>query len=286
MYELLKRTNKVLYFCELQDAAYRPMMAPPSGRLQMSAQSDKTNSPAYGSFRTLITFLNDIREGGGVPQHIDRNMMAKFSGSAKAELMSGLRFLGLIDGDGRPSNGFERLTMASDEDRKQVLDEILRTPYAFVFEAPNVDLARASSQQVADLFRAQSISGSTLARAMTFFLAASKEAGIKVSHHVKPPQTAKTGAGRVRKEKLVDPPTSPTPPTPPSGRTFREKDDEDPDVHRFQLPIPGKPSVEVLIPKSLDSDDWDMFKTMFNIYVERWKKFKASENSAAEEDAE
>jgi len=252
----------------------------------MSAPSDKTSSPAYGSFRTLVTFLNDMRDGGGVPQHIDRNMMAKFSGSAKAELMAGLRFLGLIESDGRPRGDFERLAMASDEERKQVLNEVLRTPYAFVFDAPNVDLARASSQQVTELFRAQSISGSTLTRAMTFFLAAASEAGIKISQHVKPPQTTKAAGSRTRKEKLQPPPIPPGG-TPPQGQSrVNPHDGENPDVHRFQLPIPGKPSVEVLIPKSLDSDDWDMFKTMFNIYVERWKKFKASENSAAEEDAE
>lgn len=54
------------------------------------------------------------------------------------------------------------------------------------------------------------------------------------------------------------------------------EDAVDKDVHRFVLPIPGKPSVVVLIPKSLDSDDWDMFSQMFGIYVNRWKGFHSS----------
>ncbi|URX62043.1 hypothetical protein KR767_18660 [Luteibacter anthropi] len=45
------------------------------------------------------------------------------------------------------------------------------------------------------------------------------------------------------------------------------------DVHRFEIPIPGKPSVLIHVPKSLDADDWEMFQEMFDIYVKRWKGF-------------
>jgi hypothetical protein len=46
------------------------------------------------------------------------------------------------------------------------------------------------------------------------------------------------------------------------------------DVHRFEIPIPGKPSVVIHVPKSLDADDWAMFQQMFGIYVKRWKGFE------------
>lgn len=46
------------------------------------------------------------------------------------------------------------------------------------------------------------------------------------------------------------------------------------DVHRFEIPIPGKPSVVIYVPKSLDADDWAMFQQMFGIYVQRWKGFE------------
>jgi hypothetical protein len=46
------------------------------------------------------------------------------------------------------------------------------------------------------------------------------------------------------------------------------------DVHRFEIPIPGKPSVVIFVPKSLEAEDWEMFQEMFGIYVRRWKGFQ------------
>lgn len=51
------------------------------------------------------------------------------------------------------------------------------------------------------------------------------------------------------------------------------------DVHRFELPVPGKESVIVLIPKSLDAEDWEMFQEMFSIYVKRWKGYAPKANT-------
>ncbi len=47
-----------------------------------------------------------------------------------------------------------------------------------------------------------------------------------------------------------------------------------PGIHRFELPIPGKPSVQVLVPDTMDADDWDMLSQMFGIYVNRWKGYQ------------
>ncbi len=245
----------------------------------MSKTAEKTATPAYGSFKTLTSFANDVREGGHVPLQVDRTLMPKLSGSAVTETLQTLRFLGMIAGEkGTPTPLFEKFVMAKDEDRKEILAEIIRDAYSFIFKAPGFDIERASGQQVADLFRAAGVNGSTLVRAMGFFLAATKDVGIKVSHNVKPPKTA--SSAKPKKEKKVTG-------EPNGAQTFSADDPPPPGVHRFELPIPGKPSVQVLVPDSMDAADWDMLSQMFSIYVSRWKGYtppaeKASKPQAKE----
>lgn len=44
---------------------------------------------------------------------------------------------------------------------------------------------------------------------------------------------------------------------------------EDPDIEKFVIPIPGKPSAVISVPKSLDDSDWSMLTTMLNAYITR-----------------
>lgn len=55
------------------------------------------------------------------------------------------------------------------------------------------------------------------------------------------------------------------------------RSDESPraDVERFSIPLPGKSSVVIEMPKDLDHDDWVMLGSMLAQYIRRWKKFKA-----------
>ena len=236
----------------------------------MSKPADKGVTPAYGSFKTLVSFANDIRDDlGHVPLRIDRSQMTKLSGSVANETIATLRFFGLIGEKAEPTPLFEEFVMAKDEDRKPILAKMIRSSYSFLLDAPGFSIERATSQQVAELFRAQGVNGSTLQRAMSLFLSAAKEGEIKVSPSIKPPKTPSNGS-RPKKEKKVDllPGVTPTVDDPPP-----------PGVHRFELPIPGKPSVQVLVPDSLDALDWDMLSQMFGIYVNRWKGYKPAGQS-------
>lgn len=241
----------------------------------MSATPDtqKIATPAYGSFKTLVAFANDVREGGHVPLQVDRTLMPKLSGSAVSETISGLRFLNLVAGDKtvKPTALFEKFVMAADEERPAVLRGLLTHSYAFLLNATDFDIERASGQQVIDLFRAQGVNGSTLVRAISFFLSAAKDAGIKVSHNVKPPKLASNGSKQKREKKAENV---------PSGRPSGDEGSDSvggqelpPGTHRFEIPIPGKASVLVVVPEALDADDWEMLSQMFGLYVQRWKRY-------------
>lgn len=44
---------------------------------------------------------------------------------------------------------------------------------------------------------------------------------------------------------------------------------EDSDMEKFVIPIPGKPSAMISVPKNLDDSDWSMLTTMLNAYITR-----------------
>lgn len=247
----------------------------------MAEQLDPTKgvSPAYGSFKTLVSFANSIRDGGHVPMQIDRTLMGSLSGSGKSETMTALKFLGLAAGDKpvKPTALFEQYVMAEDAERPAVLRKILEDAYAFLLKAPDFDIERASTGQVSDLFRQQGVQGSTVVKAISFFLSAAKEAGIKVSHNVKPPKLT-SGVSKAKKEKRVDP-TPETAVALPAAVTDAQR----PNTHRFEIPIPGKPSVSVIVPDDMDADDWEMLSQMFGIYVARWKKYPNGSGSSADQ---
>lgn len=235
--------------------------------------------PAYGSFKTLVNFANDVREGGHIPLQVDRTLMSRISGSAASETIQALRFLGMVEGDKDiPTASFESFVMGSDDKRAVVLRHLLLDAYGFLLAKPGFDIERASTQQVADIFREQGVSGTTVTRAISFFLYAAKEAGIKVSHNIKA-QKLPSSASRQKRERIA-PPVTPEP----------KNEDLPEGTHRFEIPIPGKPSVQVLAPETLDAGDWDMVAQMFAIYVNRWKGYTPPSKSiakviAGEEDA-
>ena len=65
-----------------------------------SEQSKSIRTPPYTSYRTFKTFIQDLHEHG-VPSRIDRSVLTHFSGVVGTQLMHALRFLGLVEEQGR-----------------------------------------------------------------------------------------------------------------------------------------------------------------------------------------
>lgn len=55
----------------------------------------------------------------------------------------------------------------------------------------------------------------------------------------------------------------PPPPPPPQPNKNTEE---------FSIPIPGKESAKIIIPKGLEAEDWDMLKDMLDAYISRLRK--------------
>ena len=170
--------------------------------IQTAEAGGKGPSPPYISF---VTFRNMVEwlETEEIPLRFDRSFwQTKYSGATGFQLMAGLRFLGLLEGD-RPQPALECLVQAKGDERKAELERILRQAYAAV----NFDeLARATPSMVSEWFRKYPLEGDTLRKAESFFVNACKDTNITLSNAVrkkarnKPP---KSGVGIGRDKKLA-----------------------------------------------------------------------------------
>lgn len=152
----------------------------------MAEQASRNPAPVYVSYKAFIRFINGLRDGN-LPSRIDRSILGGMSGSGQSSLLGGLEFLGLIDAGGKPLPALEELVTLSGTHYNAKLKELLTTSYGFLFDG--IDLKRATGSQVHEAFRKQNVQGSTAIKAIAFFLAAAKDAGIEISKHVKPPVT-------------------------------------------------------------------------------------------------
>jgi Family of unknown function (DUF5343) len=235
----------------------------------MVTTTEKSVSPAYTSYRPLVQWLNGFRDTGHVPQRVDKSHLGKASGSVVAGHLAALRFLKLTDDGGKPTPLFEKFVMAQDDKRAEVLGPMVLDSYAFLFNDPEFDLARASSKMLEDKFRALDIKGSTLMRAISFFLSVAKAAGTKMAPDLKapaaPPRTTErksNGNGKRAADAEADE---------DDGGDDPPGDKDDPAVLRFEIPIPVNRKVKLSIPADFDEADWTLLQTMFNAYVTRWR---------------
>jgi len=171
----------------------------------MAEQNSKIATPAYVSYKAFVRFINGLRDH--LPSRIDRSILAGMSGSGQSALIGSLEFLGLIDQGGQPQPALEELITLNGPQYNAKLKELLTASYGFLFDG--IELKRATASQVHEAFRKKNVQGSTLIKAVAFFLAAAKDAGIEVSKHVKPPgvvrsptqrRTGQRGAGRLDEE--------------------------------------------------------------------------------------
>ena len=85
--------------------------------------------PMYVSFSTFTTFLDWLKQMNVTPSKIDRTLWSqKFGGGTGGQLIVGLRFLKLLEGE-EPTDELEALVRANTEERKALLADTLRKAY-------------------------------------------------------------------------------------------------------------------------------------------------------------
>jgi hypothetical protein len=138
--------------------------------------------------------------------------------------LQAIKFLGLIDEAGQPTESFERIKRASTDEYHAQLAEVIRAAYLPVFSI--VDPGQDGDVAIADAFRHYEPSNQR-EKMVALFRGLCMEAGIITS---KPRQRG--GGRKPRAEGSAKVSTGkPTSPTPPAGRTPLPEDGQDSQRH-------------------------------------------------------
>jgi hypothetical protein len=154
--------------------------------------------PPYVAYATFKNFLASVKDL--VPARIDPThpFMVGQSGSAQSFLMSALRFFGLVDGK-VPTERLKKLAQSEGDERKELWKTMFTEAYKPVIG--DLDLTTATAGMIHDKFREQDLTGDTINKCFSFFIAGAEEAGVPLAKHLKP--GARTGGGGPRKQRKI-----------------------------------------------------------------------------------
>lgn len=229
----------------------------------MANETKKIDPPPYIAFGTFLSFIKGLQKTG-VPSRIDKSLLRNMSGGNQSALLAALKWFKLIDNAGSHGGSLESLVGAGDG-IGTVLRELLPESYSFMKDG-SINLEKATGAQVEEKFRDYGLSGSTVVKAMAFFISACKEAGIPISSHVKLPKTVRSnGASKAKKAA-------------PPGEEAGEEDDGDegiPDVMpgfvKIPIPLHGMEDGAVFLPDGLTASQWAYALKITKFLIENYR---------------
>lgn len=150
----------------------------------MENKEEKTGQktlPPYIPFKTFSNFIESLQQG--IPSRIDRSLMSTMSGSVQIQLITTLKYLGLITKKGLPTETLPRLVNSEGLERKQVIREILKSSYSYLFIA-GFQIENITAHQFEDKFKEIGAGGQTLRKCINFFIEAAKVAELTISPYI------------------------------------------------------------------------------------------------------
>jgi hypothetical protein len=176
-------------------------------------ENEQKHGVAYMPWRTLLTAFEILAEHG-LPEQIDRSVFRSFSGATQAELLTGMRSLGLINDKGEPLPLLVSLIDAKGDARRPLVRDMLHSAYADLMAS---DLTKTTPTMLNDrLEKLYAVSGSTKKKAVRFFLSAAEFAQVPVSSLLTMPRAS--GGTVVARKRRQGPKAAPrTPESSPTG---------------------------------------------------------------------
>lgn len=140
--------------------------------------------PPYISYVTLTNFIDEKLGANALPPRIDRGFLDNYAGSVQLQLLATLRTMGFVGERGELLEPLRRAARHVN-DRKEVIGE-----WAEAFYEDQIALARqnATASMLWESFSRHKLSGSTLRKAVVFYLAVADDCGLPKSPHFKPPK--------------------------------------------------------------------------------------------------
>jgi hypothetical protein len=237
------------------------------------AEEKAVITPAYGSYKTFKAFVGTLNDTT-IPDRIDRSMMSKMSGVTQAEVLTAMRFLGLTDVTDRPKESLLELVNAYNSGQKweKELAAVLKAGYEAI--VGNLSIETGTAKQLHECFRTKcNLDGFMLIRAVRFYLAALKDAGVQYSPHFKPPPEPKGNGKRPGK---TPPSTANSGSGTGSGTPSKKENEQHTNGNTLRIPIPSPNDLcrVAIVPADLTESDCDMIDAMLRAVATRLKSVK------------
>lgn len=154
--------------------------------------------PPYVSYRTFRNFIDGLQLG--IPARIDRSYWGeRYSGSSGTQLMTALRFLGLIDGYGTPMPRLEQLVSARGSQRSDILKQMGFGAYDFLVDKSLDPQVATYAQLEKAFYNTYLVTGDVARKCIKFFIDLESDAGIPLSPSMmKKSKTMRASSGRKR----------------------------------------------------------------------------------------
>lgn len=156
-------------------------------------QSRSEDKPPYLSLTTLLNFF-DRWGDGPIPPRIDKSALENYSGGTQAVLMSTLRLMGYVSTEGHVLPEL-RYAVRDTGARKAHLAEWARHFYA---EQLKLAEENATAQMLHESFAGHGYTGSTLRKAVVFYLSLVEYVGLPNSPHFRAPKQSGTPLAKRR----------------------------------------------------------------------------------------
>lgn len=211
----------------------------------------------YGAFKSALEKLGETV----LPTRFDRHVLHWMSGNDFSALISGLKFLDLVNGENRPMElNMDPLIdslKTGPAEYRSVLKKLLETHYEPIIG--DFDLSRGTLSELQQRFRDFGLSSPQMVmKCIRFYLKALQDAGVTVSDHIMKPRkrsTPRATGGGARTKKV-------------HGRSKKEQvppglPDSTADVipnGYERIPIPGMQQAHIQYPTDMTADHIKLFQ--------------------------
>lgn len=231
--------------------------------------NDETKTPppygSYGIFKSVIEQLATATVPSGP---LDRRVLHGVSGSDYNALIPGMRFLGLVDKDRKPTETLRELVkdwQNQDVFKAQML-ALLGDKYAPIIG--NINLGSGTITELEKAFKDSGVSaGQMLGKTIRFFTKAMSDYGYVLSPYIqnaKPRAAGSAAKKNGEKERVARTPRKTTP--------VQSNEERQIPTGFQRMPIPGVEDGYIQYPTRLSVTDCDMFEaavTMLRVYANK-----------------
>lgn len=219
--------------------------------------SSPTIPPPYMSFGVLQSATETLSTTTVPHGPLDRRVLAGLSGADYGSLISGLRFLGLVDAQRTATPSYHALVRAMKEGEakfKGSLLEVLNTAYKPIIG--NIDIKHGTAAQLEKVFKDAGVSqGQMLTKTIRFYVKAMNYCGVTISHYILNAKTPRQTTPKNGDQKRV-----------PRVKKARAGGGTDETPMGFErLPIPGLADTYIQYPNTLTEANCDLFDAMIGV---------------------